>query len=246
MNGRVLLAAGIALSSACATPGASAWREPETSSSHEADPRPSAPVASRPVTVEAPAADELLALTGACRELTARRYATDRRRPATVAVCALDGAVFWRADLDIDCDGRPSEVCNRRRDRTFLPRTAATDSAGRYLDAAALPYVVVPGPSTRFDYRQAGLALGSVVAVVHAGRIAYGVIGDTGPADVIGEASYAMARALGIDPDPATGGTSGPVTYIAFTGPSAVVSRREDHEEAARLGQARALQLLGR
>ena len=42
------------------------------------------------------------------------------------------------------------------------------------------------------------------------------MVGDQGPADLIGEASYATARALGIDPDPVRGGASGGVTYILF------------------------------
>jgi hypothetical protein len=158
----------------------------------------------------------------------------------------MEGAVFWTADMDIDCDGRATAACNSATDRSYSPQTSAVDSAGRYLDASSLPFVVVPRPSDRFDYRQAGLALGSAVAVIRGGRVEYGVIGDTGPAGIIGEASYAMARSLGIDPDPAAGGTDEAVTYIAFTGPAAIVSRVEDHQEAVRVGRGCALRLLGR
>ncbi len=42
------------------------------------------------------------------------------------------------------------------------------------------------------------------------------MVGDTGPDEIIGEASYATAKALGIDPDPETGGTDSGVTYIVF------------------------------
>ncbi|MBL8976317.1 MAG: hypothetical protein JNK56_37275 [Myxococcales bacterium] len=53
-----------------------------------------------------------------------------------------------------------------------------------------------------------------------------------------------MAESLGIDPDPSTGGSDGPVTYIAFTGKSAVVTTMEDHDEAVAVGTARAAELL--
>jgi glycosyl hydrolase group 75 (putative chitosanase) len=61
--------------------------------------------------------------------------------------------------------------------------------------------------------------------------------GGEGPKAIIGEASYAMAKNLGIDPDPSTGGTDSGVTYIAFTGAGAVVPKIEDHPAAVTLGQ---------
>ena len=54
-----------------------------------------------------------------------------------------------------------------------------------------------------------------------------------------------MASALGIDPDPSTGGVDSGVAYIAFTGASALVSPIEDHAAATTLGIAKARQLLG-
>lgn len=55
-----------------------------------------------------------------------------------------------------------------------------------------------------------------MAAVIHDGKVRYAVVGDTGPTGIIGEASYAAAVALGIDPDPRTGGTASGVTYILF------------------------------
>lgn len=55
-----------------------------------------------------------------------------------------------------------------------------------------------------------------MAAVIHDGKVRYAVVGDTGPAAIIGEGSYALARSLGIDPDPRTGGTASGVTYILF------------------------------
>jgi hypothetical protein len=125
-----------------------------------------------------------------------------------------------------------------------MPETAAVDSSGDPLDAAALPFVVVPGRSSRFDYRAAGLAMGTVVAVVYADRVEYGPLGDIGPTSIIGEASYAMADRLGIDPDPSSGGVEGGVLYIAFTGADAKLATIEDHDEAVTVGVDRARDLL--
>jgi hypothetical protein len=194
----------------------------------------------------APTAAELVALTATCTPASTGEYATDSGGAATVPICSLPGAVFWKADLDVDCDGKTTTACNGTTDPWYQPETSATDSHGGFLDAAALPYVVIPLPSSRFRYADAGLALGSVVAVVYRDRVVYGPFGDEGPADLIGEASHAMAAALGIDPDPATGGIDSGVTYIAFTGASGVVAPIEDHAAATQVGEARARALLGR
>lgn len=180
-----------------------------------------------------------------CKELTTGKYKTDADSvTATVPVCGLKNAVFWQADMDIDCDGKSSDVCNKKADPSFLNQTSGQDSNGDPLDAATLPFVVVPLKSTRFDYSKHGLAIGSVFLVIYKGKYQFGVFGDQGPAAIIGEASYAMAKLLGIDPDPAIGGTDSGVTYIGFTGPTAVIKKLEDQTETARIGDLRARQLL--
>src|SRR6185369_16467436 len=138
-------------------------------------------------------------------------------------------AVFWEADLDIDCDGKESTQCNLGTDPDFQNQTSATDSHGDPLDSASLPFVVVPLPSARFDASAAGLEFGSVIAVIYRDKVEYGVFGDEGPTSIIGEASVAMATSLGIDADPSTGGADGGVSYIAFTGASAMTPVIEDH-----------------
>jgi hypothetical protein len=194
-----------------------------------------------------PTAADLLALVSACNAVSQGNYATDSDPglPSDIAICGLNGAVFWKADLDVDCDGKQSPQCNLQKDPAYQNQTSATDSNGDPLDAATLPYVVVPLPSSRFDYGAAGLAFGSVIAVIYQGKIEYGVFGDEGPKAIIGEASYAMAASLGIDPDPSTGGTDSGVTYIAFTGVGAVVPKIEDHPAAVALGEKLASTLIG-
>jgi hypothetical protein len=83
-----------------------------------------------------------------------------------------------------------------------------------------------------------------VVLVIYSGKMELGIIGDVGPTLSIGEASYAMAVPLGIDPNPKTGGIDKGVTYLAFTGKSAVVTKNEDHAEAVTVGQKRLVQFM--
>jgi hypothetical protein len=151
-----------------------------------------------------------------CVPVSRGRYRSDAGAPATIPVCRLSGAVFWKADMDIDCDGRPTRRCNRRTDPQFSPAAAYGQSDGRRLNAERLPYIVLPAPSRIWDHRADGVDGGSVAAVVYRDRVQYAVVGDIGPWEVIGEASYATARRLGIPADPGDGGVRSGVTYIVF------------------------------
>jgi hypothetical protein len=103
------------------------------------------------------------------------------------------------------------------------------------LSAERLPFVVVPAPSDLWDYRDHGIGGGSLVAVVYRDRVQYAVVGDAGPQGIIGEASYATAKALGIRADPHGGGAPSGVTYIVFK--DTKVSPIEDHAAAVTEGE---------
>jgi hypothetical protein len=45
-----------------------------------------------------------------------------------------------------------------------------------------------------------------VAAIIYNNKVVYAVFADERPNNIIGEASYATARALGIDSNPETGG----------------------------------------
>jgi len=187
----------------------------------------------------------LQALTAHCNQVSNGLFALNGGDTPTVPICGLGGAVFWRADMDVDCDGTQTTQCNASTDPDYQNQTAAVDSQGNPLDAANLPYVVIPGKSSKFDYAAAGLKMGSVVLVLYKNQIVWAVLGDVGPSGDIGEASYATAAALGVNPDPKVGGIDGPdVLYVAFTGASGVVSPIEDHAKAVSVGEARLTQLL--
>jgi hypothetical protein len=184
----------------------------------------------------------LLAATGGCTRISKGMYSADSGSPATIPVCGATGAVFWKADMDIDCDGQITARCNSRTDRFFQNRTAFPQSDGKPLNAERLPYVVVPGPGAVWNHASSGIRGGGVGAVIHGDSVQYAVVGDTGPAGIIGEASYATARALGIPPDPVRGGAASGVTYILFK--DSRVSPVEDHTAAVRLGDELARRFL--
>ncbi|XMN11703.1 glycoside hydrolase family 75 protein (plasmid) [Streptomyces griseobrunneus] len=230
---------GAALLGPAALPATADVPVPETPPDTRVHPAPGG-LAGAPVTAE-----ELLAEVRSCRQVSRGKYRTDANRwKATVPVCSTSGAVFWKADMDIDCDGRKTKACNTRTDPYFQPQTAFQTSRGKPLDSAALPYVVVPAPGRIWDYRKSGLTGGSVVAVIHRGQVRYAVIGDTGPAGIIGEGSYALAEELSIDPHPTTGGTVSGVTYIAFK--DSRISPLESRTEAVSRGEALAREFVGR
>jgi hypothetical protein len=187
-------------------------------------------------------ASDLLAKVRSCSQISHGKYRTDEETSATVPVCGKNGAVFWKADMDIDCDGRRTADCNEDRDPWYQDDTRFHQSDGRPLSAESLPYVVVPSSSGIWDYAGSGIKGGGVVAVIYRGRVEYAVVGDTGPEKIIGEASYATARALGIDPDPATGGADSGVTYILFK--NSRVSPIESHSAAVSLGDRLARKFL--
>jgi hypothetical protein len=185
-----------------------------------------------------PSASQLLAKVTNCQQISTGTYATDEGQGGSVPVCQTGGAVFFKADMDIDCDGQRTTQCNENTDCCFFPDTAFHTSTDQPLNAAELPYVVMPSPSGIWNYASAGIDGGSVVAVVYNNQVEYAVVGDTGPTGIIGEASYATAQALGIDPDPKTGGVASGVTYIVF--PNSSVTPIENHANAVSLGQQRA------
>ncbi|GLZ33541.1 hypothetical protein Lesp02_57290 [Lentzea sp. NBRC 105346] len=190
-----------------------------------------------PVSVQAgPSASQLLAKLTSCKQISSGKYKSDGETAANIPVCDKTGAVWYKADMDIDCDGQPTAKCSKSTDPWFQPDTAFHDSKGKPLVADKLPYVVVPSPSGNWDYRKWGIQGGGVVAIIYNNKVDYVVIGDTGPANIIGEASYASAVNLGINPNPKNGGTDGPVWYIYFKGSK--TTPIEDHNKTVQQGEA--------
>lgn len=184
------------------------------------------------------------ALTANCHVASNGKYKTGPSNVPTVDICKLNGAYFWKAGMGIDCDGQSTSQCNASTAPGYSNQTSFTQSDNQPLVSSSLSYYVIPLPSSRFDYRAAGIKPGAVGIVMFGGSMRYGVFGDEGDAASIGSASYAMAQHLGINPDPRNGGVASGVTYIVFTGSSAVASPIESHNAANALGQSLTSQLL--
>ncbi|MFC1413600.1 ricin-type beta-trefoil lectin domain protein [Streptacidiphilus sp. N1-12] len=165
-----------------------------------------------------PTAAQLLAQTQTCTPASNGDYATDEGAAATIPICKKGSAYFWTSDMDIDCDGITTSHCSNSTDPTYFDETSFQTSTGQFFTSDVTHYYVIPLPSSRFNYQSAGITPGSVAAVIYNNKLVYAVFADEGPDDIIGEGSYSLAVALGIDPDPATGGTEGPVTFIVFPG----------------------------
>ncbi len=184
-----------------------------------------------------PSASQLLAKVKTCSSPSGK-YATDDGERSTISICKAGKAYFWKADMDIDCDGIRTSNCNEHTDCCFQPQTSFETSKGRPFQADKTHFFVIPLPSSRFDYRRAGIKPGSVAAVIFKSKVVYAVFADEGPKNIIGEASYATAKALGINPDPSNGGTDSGVTYIVF--PGKVPSPVESNTAIDRTGAAAA------
>jgi hypothetical protein len=174
---------------------------------------------------------------------TQNQFRTDADQPKNISLYGLTNAVFWTADMDIDSDGRETPVCNRRRDPDFQNEL----SCGTDIAADETPYFVIP-LGRPANAKKRGIEIGQVAAIIYSNQVVYAVfLDECGVKGVIGEASVATARLLGIDSDPKTGGTDGPVTYLVFTGESGRITNPKDyanHAQAVAIGVRRARELL--
>ncbi len=118
--------------------------------------------------------------------------------------------LLYQTSMAIDSDGAGDA---HKADKDGQDATSLNYANGDSLDPTKIPYVVLP---LGFAKKHPGVQLGDVVAVFYQGKVSYGIWGDEGPVGQIGEGSIALARSLGIDADPNTGGVETGVTYIVF------------------------------
>jgi hypothetical protein len=174
---------------------------------------------------------------------TENKFRMKVEEPKNVSMFSLTNATFWTADMDIDSDGRETAMCNPQRDPDFQNEL----SCGTDIAADETPYFVIPIGKPANSSRR-GIRIGQVGAIIYSNQVAYAVfLDECGDSSLIGEASIATARLLGVDPDPKTGGTDGPVTYIVFTGESGRITDPKDyanHARAIEIGVKRAKDLI--
>ena len=85
----------------------------------------------------------------------------------------------------------------------------------RFVDAVSVPYIVLPPQG--FKYAK----LGDFATVVNLrnGKVGEAIIADeSAPELPMGEGSIALARTLGIDPDPRNGGVEKGIAYVIYPG----------------------------
>jgi hypothetical protein len=166
-----------------------------------------------------PTASQLLSrVSKGCSVVSKGKYKSDDETAANISICKAGSAFVWKADLDVDCDGITTSHCNKNTDCCYQNQTSFETSKGKSFQADLTHYFVIPLPSSRFSYSKSGIKPGSVAAIIYQNKIVYAVFADEGPNNIIGEASYATARDLGINPDPKNGGVDSGVTYIVFPG----------------------------
>jgi hypothetical protein len=174
---------------------------------------------------------------------TENKFRMDAEKPKNVSMFSLTNATFWTADMDIDSDGRETAMCSKQRDPDFQNEL----SCGTDIAADETPYFVIPIGKPANSSRR-GIRIGQIGAIICSNHVAYAVfLDECGDSSLIGEASVATARLLGVDPDPKTGGTDGPVTYIVFTGESGRITDPKDyanHAKAIEIGVKRARELI--
>jgi hypothetical protein len=180
---------------------------------------------------------------------------TDNNGGGKINICQLNGAIYWTSGMAVDCDGLPDMCTNPLGaksttqhcpgdDPTNQGQTSFNNAAGMSLSAGMIPYIVISQDVTNvmgLDNTNMG---GNVVAVIYNNKLIFAVFGDQGPVGRIGESSFMTAASLGINPDPNSGGTPGPVTYIVFTSAGAVPQDLGNPMEAWQIGLPLAQQLI--
>jgi hypothetical protein len=156
----------------------------------------------------------------------------------TAAASPFGDFTFFRSGMTITSDGKCSQDCSRYRDRMDETAYKHPDTR-KSLDPWTIPFIVVPTST----YRQGAVVLGDLSVVYNTanGKIAYAIVGDTGPSFMrTGEGSIALARKLGVPTDPpAPQGVRNGIVYVVFPKSrlSAPVTAERIESEGARLFQ---------
>lgn len=162
----------------------------------------------------------ILAPTRTCNQLkNTAKFKNDIESTIwNIPICTLNGALWWRADADIDYDDA----------------TSARTSYNTSLNSEEIPYFTIPYPSngfnsTYFDIYTGKDARASVGVVIYDDKYTFAVFGNYNGNGVIGDISQKTADKLGIP-----NGVNGGVTYIVFTGENYVYPI-EDYDEVEKL-----------
>jgi hypothetical protein len=126
----------------------------------------------------------------------------------TIVQTATNKAVEFTAKMAIDPNGAGGWY---HADPTGQRVTALQYPDGKNLNPGKIPYVVIPS-----NFSEA--KLGDYAIVTYGGKTMYAIVGDYGPAGVIGGGSMVLASGLGINSDPNNGGVRDGVSYTILAG----------------------------
>ncbi len=142
---------------------------------------------------------ESRARLGKINELLPSALPVNRQFEGLKKIFRLPGGILYiDADLDTDADGSPRAL-QIDPDYGQLPTSLSFDSEEgqrQWVNAEQVPYIVLP----LGFYKQMGIELGDVAAVIWKGRVVYAIFADEGPENLIGEGSVALSERLGFDP----------------------------------------------
>jgi hypothetical protein len=175
----------------------------------------------------------------------------------TISLFQTSGAVFFDADMDIDCDGSNNGICggtdpSHQNQLSCDANAKCSMDNGGPIDAAGTPFYVLPIGSP-FNYSSRGIGIGQLAAVINRKTTPVSIVyapflDEDGVSQEIGEASAFMAQLLGVPNNPNTGGQDTGLVYIVFRGTGArftAVADMADHQKAILAGQALAADLIG-
>jgi len=196
-----------------------------------------------------PTAEQILGKLGSCNKVKGP-FNPDGPDTGNIDVCQTGSVLWWKADMDVDCDGIQTPPCDT--DNTGQPQTSIVDLApSGDVDPTKLPYFVIPLGSPESEWYTAyGVELGQIGAIIYKGQVIYGIFADQAGGNFIGEASYKMCSLfIGAgNCDPNNGGIDPlDVTYVTFTGTTPRASDQDiyNHDKHTALGEAAAKAWLG-
>ncbi|MGO7033770.1 glycoside hydrolase family 75 protein [Rhizobium ruizarguesonis] len=107
----------------------------------------------------------------------------------------------------------------------------------RYIDAATIPYVVLPGNRYRQFTQVSNIRLGDLAAAynIKTAKMSFAIFADTGPHTKLGEGSIALAENLGLVGNPKAGGTEARSIIVAVFPGSGAGRGLSSSEIAARI-----------
>lgn len=148
--------------------------------------------------------------------------------PAISSGGKVTGGVQFTTGMTIETDGSGPHHGDR-----WAQGQTSLQNGGSYLNADTTNFIALaPGWASAH-----GIKLGDVAAVQYKGKTAYAVYGDNYMGNQVhGEGSYHLAQALGIDPNPNSGGVGSGVHYFVYPGSHNQLGGTFDQNKIDRVG----------